>query len=58
LFTQVIANFRKVIRQYTIPFYYGLESTKKHINEYLQKWQADFNNKFAGKTLQAATPFE
>jgi hypothetical protein len=58
LFTQVIANFRKVIREYTIPFYHGLQSTKKHINDYLQKWQADINTKFAGKTLQAATPFD
>jgi hypothetical protein len=58
LSTQVIANFRKVIREYTIPFYYGLESTKKHIDVYLQKWQEDMNKKFAGKTQKAATPFD
>lgn len=58
LFTQVIANFRKVIREYTIPFYNGLESTKKHIDVYLQKWQDDINQKFAGKTQKAATPFD
>jgi hypothetical protein len=58
IFTQVVANFRKVIREYTIPFYHGLESTKKHIHEYLQKWQADINQKFAGKTELAATPFD
>jgi hypothetical protein len=56
--TQLIANFRKVIRQYTIPFYYGLQSTKNHIDNYLRKWQADINNKFAGLTEQAATPFD
>jgi hypothetical protein len=54
----VVANFRKVIRQYTIPFYYGLESTKKHIDNYLQKWQSDINQKFGGIAEVAPTPFD
>jgi hypothetical protein len=58
LFTQVIANFRKVICHYTIPFYRGLESTERHITKYLKKWQDDIVLKFSGKTLQAATPFD
>ena len=54
----MVANFRKVIREYTIPFSYGLESTKKHIDEYLQKWQDDINQKFAGRTDHPPTPFD
>jgi hypothetical protein len=47
-----------VIREYTIPFFWGLESTKNHIDEYLQKWQDDINHKFAGRSEHPPTPFD
>jgi hypothetical protein len=54
---QVIANFRKVIGQYMIPFSRGLRSTISHAKEYLSKYKWRMESMFGGQTTCIPGPF-
>jgi hypothetical protein len=56
--TKIIANFRKVIREYMLPFIPALKSTYDSVKNYLQTWQHDMDRIFGGKTTRVPTPFD
>lgn len=45
---QVIGNFRRVIRQYMVPFAKSLESTILNSKRYIDSWQLDMQSIYAG----------
>mmetsp|Transcript_13887 Transcript_13887/g.28326 ORF Transcript_13887/g.28326 Transcript_13887/m.28326 type:complete len:1656 (-) Transcript_13887:317-5284(-) len=57
-FLKVITNFRKVIREYMLPFMPALNSTFLSVKKYLQTWQHDIDRIFGGKTSKVPTPFD
>lgn len=54
---QVIGNFRRIIRQYMVPFTSALEATVRHAKEYLDKWEKNMNMIFGGRGIDRPNPF-
>lgn len=56
--TKVICNFRKVIREYLVPFKKAISSVTSSAKKYLYRWQRNINQIYAGTTRKVPTPFD
>ena len=58
LHVQVICNFRRVIREYILPFNSLLSSISVHCNPYLAKWQNNINQVYGGQSQLVPHPLD
>jgi hypothetical protein len=59
LHLQILCNFRRVIREYILPFNSSLlSSITNNCKRYLAKWQNNMNQIYSGKTPLVPTPLD
>ena len=58
LHLQIICNFRRVIREHLFPMQSSLRSIVYNCKLYMQKWQANINQVFGGKSQYLPTPLD